>query len=556
MGTYHASMSYKSLLFCPDERTARLVTQVLSELEFTVEPVQDAYSAVKKLNGEHFDALVVDCQSEQDGSLLFKTARNSTHNHSTLSVAVVEGQAGVAKAFRIGANLVLTKPINIEQSKGTLRVARGLLRKTEVKAAAATSQAPASILQKVPSFESAPAGVNMPADPVKANASPVLSAHASFSALESEPEPMPEPEAPEVAVLESLPQLDRSGAEQAPASFLRTEAEPIAASSSGQAAAVAPALDKAEPIAPKPTVMLPMVTNEPIVAETHFKEPEPAIEPPTFSSFETTQKSGGGAKFVKIAAILIAVAVAGYFGWQKLRPLQYLQQIRAARTTDTPPLAASADVHPTPPPASSTAPSVSKVEEPMSPAQEGEIAASPARNTPDEDSDSINVQELPMSRDAKPSTPPKSEPLIVKPDSGVKKNGTAQPAPPQVQVSSASTSASAIANLATIKPALPTLAPTSSVRVSQGVSQGLILKKVPPVYPPMALQLHKEGSIELLATISKQGVIANVKVISGDAMLSKPAADAVRQWKYRPYLLNGEPVEIQTQITIKFTAPR
>ena len=73
--------------------------------------------------------MVVDCDNEQNATLLFKSARNSSSNQSSLAVAVVEGQAGVAKAFRIGADLVLTKPINVEQAKGTLRVARGLLRK-------------------------------------------------------------------------------------------------------------------------------------------------------------------------------------------------------------------------------------------------------------------------------------------------------------------------------------------------------------------------------------------------------------------------------------------
>ncbi len=73
--------------------------------------------------------IVVDCENEQNAALLFKSARNSGSNQASLAVAVVEGQAGVAKAFRLGANLVLTKPIHVEQSKGTLRVARGLLRK-------------------------------------------------------------------------------------------------------------------------------------------------------------------------------------------------------------------------------------------------------------------------------------------------------------------------------------------------------------------------------------------------------------------------------------------
>src|ERR1700719_474734 len=86
---------------------------------------------------QRYDAIVVDCENEQNASLLFKSARNSSSNQSSLAIALVEGQAGVAKAYRIGANLVLTKPINIEQAKGTLRVARGLLRKNSDAANAA-----------------------------------------------------------------------------------------------------------------------------------------------------------------------------------------------------------------------------------------------------------------------------------------------------------------------------------------------------------------------------------------------------------------------------------
>src|SRR5512140_198459 len=124
-------MSFRCLLFCPDEKAALVVSQVLNELDFTVENVTESFAAVQRLTAEHFHALVVDCQNEQDASLLFKAARNSAQNSGSLSVAVVEGQAGVAKAFRIGANLVLTKPINVEQSKSTLRVARGLLKKSQ-----------------------------------------------------------------------------------------------------------------------------------------------------------------------------------------------------------------------------------------------------------------------------------------------------------------------------------------------------------------------------------------------------------------------------------------
>src|SRR5580692_3806023 len=128
-------MGYQALLFCPDEKTARAVTQVLGELDFTVIPCTEPFGAVKKLMGEHFDAVVVDCDNEQNATLLFKSARNTPNNQTALAVAVVEGQMGVAKAYRIGANLVLTKPVNVEQAKGTLRVARGLLRKNSEAAA-------------------------------------------------------------------------------------------------------------------------------------------------------------------------------------------------------------------------------------------------------------------------------------------------------------------------------------------------------------------------------------------------------------------------------------
>src|SRR3979411_3098764 len=124
-------MGSQALLFCPDEKTARTVTQVLSELDFAGEPCTEPFVAVKKLMAQHFDAIVVDCGNEQNATQLFKSAHGSASNQTSLAVAVVEGQAGVAKAFRIGANLVLTKPINVEQAKGTLRVARGLLRKGE-----------------------------------------------------------------------------------------------------------------------------------------------------------------------------------------------------------------------------------------------------------------------------------------------------------------------------------------------------------------------------------------------------------------------------------------
>lgn len=100
--------------------------------------------------------------------------------------------------------------------------------------------------------------------------------------------------------------------------------------------------------------------------------------------------------------------------------------------------------------------------------------------------------------------------------------------------------------------AVPTLAPPKVVRVSSGVSQGLLTRKITPNYPPLARQARIQGSVVMEAMISAEGSIENLRVISGHPMLIVAAVEAVKQWKYKPYLLNGVPVEVQTTIQVNF----
>jgi len=101
--------------------------------------------------------------------------------------------------------------------------------------------------------------------------------------------------------------------------------------------------------------------------------------------------------------------------------------------------------------------------------------------------------------------------------------------------------------------AVPKVATPQRVRVSQGVTQGLLIRKVQPNYPPLARQARIQGSVLLQAEISKDGSIENLRLLSGHPMLAPAAIEAVKQWKYKPYILNGEPVEVETQITVNFT---
>lgn len=101
--------------------------------------------------------------------------------------------------------------------------------------------------------------------------------------------------------------------------------------------------------------------------------------------------------------------------------------------------------------------------------------------------------------------------------------------------------------------AVPKVATPQRVRVSQGVSQGLLVKKVQPAYPPLARQARIQGQVILQAEISKDGTIENLRLISGHPMLAPAAIDAVKQWRYKPYMLNGEPVAVETTVMVNFT---
>jgi len=85
------------------------------------------------------------------------------------------------------------------------------------------------------------------------------------------------------------------------------------------------------------------------------------------------------------------------------------------------------------------------------------------------------------------------------------------------------------------------------------MSEGDLIRKVQPSYPPLARNARIQGTVVLQAVISKQGTIENLRLLSGHPMLAPAAIDAVRQWRYRPYILNSEPVEVETQITVNFS---
>lgn len=627
-------MSYQALLFCPDEKTARLVTQVLSELDFSVEPSNEPFTAVKRLMAQHFDAVVVDCDNEQNATLLFKSARNSASNQSSLAVAVVEGQAGVAKAFRIGANLVLTKPINVDQAKGTLRVARGLLKKSDANkapvASALTANAPAS-----PSFSPAAQSRTAPSAPVArpeaaaqrptfvpsspktvqaVAARTAPAAHASdanqnvheSAVLDLPPDlapsgkspvvrpaakeyawqPVSKPSGPmasafkQAAEEESAPAVDEISDAAESADLVEAVADSEASSvleppsssapvfaASSAASAPAPAKQKvavkavtrpvvkpvAKPPIEKPEASKPAV-NKLAISAPPVEEPAPAPAVAANHPLPVAAKSGSHIGII-VVVVLLVLGAAGYFGWTKLHTNQSaavpVQQASSAK-----PAAQAPVISPAPLPSAEQKPSAGSAISPATHVEAAPLSAKP-QTEPDKKSAKATTSVKDEDREADDSGPAEPQPMIVK-SGGSKPAHAAEPSAPVVapdpMLAAVGSSDKSIAGIAStgLNVAHPV---EQSLRVSQGVLQGRLIKKVQPTYPSTALRLRIQGIVQLAATITKNGDVANLKQLSGDPNLGHAAEDAVRQWKYKPYLLDGRPVEIQTQISVEFKLP-
>jgi protein TonB len=110
---------------------------------------------------------------------------------------------------------------------------------------------------------------------------------------------------------------------------------------------------------------------------------------------------------------------------------------------------------------------------------------------------------------------------------------------------------SATSNLAAVPKFVPVT--PQRVRISQGVTKGLLIHKQEPVYPTLARAARVQGDVVLSAVIDVNGQIQNLQLISGHPMLVPAAITAVKLWRYKPYLLNGQPVEVETTITVIFT---
>jgi CheY-like chemotaxis protein len=124
-----AAMRLQSLVLCADEKILRVLRRVLSDLEISIDHCTDSDAAIHKLTRQRFEAVIVDCTSEQVASQVLRAVRSAPCNKRAVAVAILDGEKAVKSAFELGAHFVLYKPISTEKAKTSFRAARALMKR-------------------------------------------------------------------------------------------------------------------------------------------------------------------------------------------------------------------------------------------------------------------------------------------------------------------------------------------------------------------------------------------------------------------------------------------
>ena len=280
-----------------------------------------------------------------------------------------------------------------------------------------------------------------------------------------------------------------------------------------------------------------------------FAEPDrKLIVPPTFGEAEQPTR----ATPARIAVAALVLAAIGGGTWAtihfKSQPTPAPSAVVASQPASSAPAVTPAQHAPSPTPlAPSAEPGPTKTPAKAARSSSADVAKDVVKNLGGKAEPSPVP---PAAAQAEQTSPPQAA-IVIQPPAPSGADSRSDAPPPAVDLGSG---ASPLAALPPASVAIPTRASTS--RVSEGRTGGKLVRRVEPTYPPMARSMGLRGLVTVHATITRTGEVKNVQAVSGPSILAAAAVSAVSRWKYEPYRLNGEAVEVETDIQVNFTLPR
>jgi periplasmic protein TonB len=506
-------MPTRALLLSSDEKALAAVTQILRELGVSFEHFPEPASAGKSLASQHFEVILVDCDNQQNATLAFDSVRKSSINQNSMTIAIVDGKGGVPYAFRLGARLVLTKPLSLEQARGTLRNALAIQRREvpESKAMAAAARASAGPDTLSPF---ANAAESIPAAP-SSNLSPGLPGLNPAFTVQVDAQPQ--------AGIAASP-LARAASAGAGARGSETAAFPSPA---------VPAADDAFYFKKEPTTVAP-----PKLARGADRSPEDddlllceleedlgARRKPSAISTRTRGARRKTSPSLLALLALLLVGAAFYAAWTMKPGFRDATRGEYARLhllvtgRDTNPQTVAAPPKPVPKPNPSPAATAAK---PSTPGPQASAPASAPTGTP--------IAEGFQSAQNTAA------------EGSQRGDAAGKPAPSSVLLpTSATRNASSDGE---------------PVEVAAEYSDEHVSHRVTPIYPEKARHKRLEGDVLLQASVNEDGSVESVQVLDGNPQLVAAAVEAVRQWRYETYYHNGQPAAFRTDVTVRFELPK
>jgi TonB family protein len=507
-------MSPRALLLSPDDQAVSAITGVLEELSVLCERPRDGASAAQKLNSQSYDLVLVDCDNLPAAKLIFDVCRRA-HAGTSIPIAIVDGRAGLPTAFRLGAELILTKPVAKDQARSTIRTAVSRLRKEEPVRAAqplepALVEVPESTIPETLAQAATVGALSAPAAAVSAPAKTVdLTPLPALPVVVDAPKALPAPEP--VALAAASPM-------QVPESPTPTEKS-------------SRVLNVGASTAPKASLQL---SEDPVLAELEKAETE--IQAPIFSSYDPSRKPKKG-RGALVALLLLAMVGAGFYAAWMLKPefralVQPQLDKAMAMVGMLPP---QQNIAPAPVPAAP----VVKTPVPQTPAPTQSVSGSTAANPVLENASQPNP--VPTSTSAvtgtlgtaSPTTTPTAKAASSAADDSEAENSKSAATPPQTE--------------------LPWEKET--VILSSKGAEKRLMHQVPPAYTGAGRSQKIEGTVVLKTLVGENGAVEGVRLIEGSPVLASAATKAVKQWRYKPYIRDGSRVPFQTIVIVDFQRP-
>jgi protein TonB len=486
----------RALLLSPDDQAVNAITGVLEEMSVSCERPLDGMSAAQKLNSHNFDLVLVDCENLPAAKLIFDVCRRGKGSNNPVPIAIVDGRAGLPTAFRLGAELILTKPVAMDQARNTIRAAVARVRKEEPPRATAA-----------PDVSSV--GAVSEQQEVRAQAAAAASTTTSVAAETVSPQPAKIPDKAAGIVEASAAATKMSGAvEHAPST--PAAARPAAKRSFEIPAKPLPGLN------PEPQEKL---SDDPGLTEIDgTKNGEIAPQPKVLASFDRPQpKKRGG----MVAVLVLALAGGGLYAvWMYQPGVRELVQPQLDRVMALAGLAKQPGARPQPVPVVPAVP-----------------PSAPATDEPAANSNGA----VPAAGDAGGSVPQSA----AAPASPLSVAGSAQAQSPETQKTTPAAAASEEQSAAN----------ANAVILSSKGAERRLVHQVSPVYPKEAKAAGLEGTVVLRTFVDDRGKVASVTLVEGNPMLADSATRAVKQWRYRPYARDGKTLPFQTLVIVDFQRP-